>query len=164
MRLRSRLLIGAIAGMAGTIAMTATMRRLHKQLPLKERHPLTPREIVDSALAPPDGPARDLTLAAHFAYGAGCGAVLAAVNPKVGRWSGAAAGGAIWITSYMGWLPAAGLLAPASAHPARRNLVMIGSHFAWGWATAEAIRELGKARDDIFAAGPDRDIPPGRSG
>ena len=48
LKLRSRLLIGGIAGFVGTMAMTAAMRRLHRRLPEKERYPLTPREIVDS--------------------------------------------------------------------------------------------------------------------
>ena len=47
-RLGSRLVIGAIAGFVGTMAMTAAMRRLHRRLPKRERYPLTPREIIDS--------------------------------------------------------------------------------------------------------------------
>ena len=57
----------------------------------------------------------------------------------------------------MGWIPAFGLLEPASRHPLRRNLTMIVAHFAWGWSTAEGIRELGKARATIFAEGPVKD-------
>ena len=155
--LASRLLIGGIAGFVATLAMTSAMRRLHRKLPDSERYPLTPREITDRALAPPREIAPDLTLVAHFAYGAGCGALLAAANPRMGRFSGALAGGGVWLASYMGWIPAFGLLKPATAHPLRRNLVMLGAHFAWGWSTAEGMRELGKARATIFAAGPARD-------
>ena len=155
--LASRLLIGGIAGFVATMAMTSAMRRMHRKLPAEERYPLTPREITEQALAPPPGAAPDLTLAAHFAYGAGCGALLAAANPRMGRFSGALAGGGVWLASYMGWIPAFGLLKPATAHPLRRNLVMLGAHFAWGWSTAEGMRELGKARATIFAAGPARD-------
>ena len=157
--LGTRLAIGAIAGFVATMAMTAAMRRLHARLPAKERYPLPPRELTDRVLAPPAGLAPDLTLAAHFAYGAGCGALLAAVNPRMGRVGGALAGGGIWLASYMGWIPAFGLLAPATEHPRRRSLVMLGAHFAWGWSTAEGMRELGKARTTIFAAGPARDAP-----
>lgn len=155
--LASRLLIGGIAGFVATLAMTSAMRRLHRKLPAEERYPLTPREITDRALAPPREIAPDLTLAAHFAYGAGCGALLAAANPRMGRLSGALAGGGVWLASYMGWIPAFGLLRPATAHPLRRNLVMLGAHFAWGWSTAEGMRELRKARATIFAAGPAHD-------
>jgi hypothetical protein len=157
LKLASRLLIGGIAGFVATLAMTAAMRRMHAGLPADERYPLTPRELTDRALAPPPEAAPDLTLAAHFAYGAGCGALLGAANPRMSRVAGALAGGGVWLASYMGWIPAFGLLKPATAHPLRRNLVMLGAHFAWGWSTAGGMRELGRARATIFAAGPARD-------
>lgn len=158
--LASRLVIGGIAGFVATMAMTAAMRRLHAKLPAKERYPLTPREIVDSTIAPSARIAPDLTLAAHFAYGAACGALLAAAGPRIGRAGGAMAGAGIWLASYMGWVPAVGALRPATRHPLRRNLVMLSAHFAWGWSTAEGIRELSAARATIFAAGPQPDRPP----
>jgi hypothetical protein len=157
--LGSRLVIGAIAGFVATMAMTAAMRRLHRQLPAKERYPLTPREITDAVLDPPPAISPDVTLVAHFAYGAGCGALIAAADPKIGRVGGALAGGAVWLTSYMGWLPALDVLTPATGHPMRRNAVMIAAHFAWGWSTAEGIRELSAARATIFGEGPDKDVP-----
>ena len=157
MKLGSRLLVGAIAGLVGTMAMTSAMRRLHRRLPPRRRYPLPPREIVDVLAGPPGEAAKDLTIVAHFAYGAGCGALLGALNPRMKPLSGAAAGGAIWLASYMGWIPAAGILRPATGHPAPRNALMVAAHFAWGWSTAEAMRELVRARDTVFAQGPDRD-------
>jgi len=157
--LGARLVIGGIAGFVATMAMTSAMRRLHRRLPAKERYPLTPREIVDAAVAPPPKVAPDLTLVAHFVYGAGCGALIAAANPRPGRLGGAAAGGAVWLTSYMGWIPALGLLKPATRHPLRRDALMLGVHFVWGWAAAEAMNELADARATIFAAGPEPDRP-----
>jgi uncharacterized membrane protein YagU involved in acid resistance len=164
LKLRSRLLIGGIAGFVGTLAMTAAMRRLHRRLPEKERYPLTPREIVDSGseqldLPLPSEAAKDVTTAAHFAYGAACGAIIAAMNPNPKKRTGAAAGVAVWLASYMGWIPAVGTLEPATKHPARRNLLMIGVHLVWGAATAAAMRELRDAREEIFGDGPDRDAP-----
>jgi uncharacterized membrane protein YagU involved in acid resistance len=153
----ARLAIGGIAGFVATMAMTTAMRRLHKKLPGKERYPLPPREIVDATLDPPAAAAPDLTLIAHFAYGAGCGALLAAANPRIGKVSGALAGGGIWLASYMGWIPAFGLLEPATRHPMRRNAAMLGAHFVWGWSASEAMRELSAARATIFATGPDKD-------
>lgn len=155
--LGTRLVIGGIAGFVATMAMTSAMRRLHKRLPARERYPLTPRKIVDTTLDPPQAAAPDLTLIAHFAYGAGCGALLGAANPRIGRVGGALAGGGVWLASYMGWIPAFGVLKPATGHPLRRNAVMLGAHFVWGWSTSEAIRELTAARETIFAAGPDKD-------
>jgi uncharacterized membrane protein YagU involved in acid resistance len=161
----SRLLIGGIAGFVGTMAMTAAMRRMHGRLPRKERYPLTPREIVDSTAAKagailPDEAAKDITTAAHFAYGAAMGALIAAMNPKPSKPTGALAGAAIWLASYMGWIPAVGLLEPATRHPPRRNALMIGSHLVWGWWTAAAMRELRLARETMLASGTDKDAPP----
>ncbi len=163
-RLASRLAIGAIAGFVGTMAMTAAMRRLHKRLPEKERYPLTPREIVDAGAAQLGAPladetAKDVATAAHFLYGAAMGAVVSALNPDPSRKAGMLAGTAVWVASYMGWIPAVGTLEPATRHPARRNALMIGAHVVWGASTAAAIRELRLARETIFAAGEDRDAP-----
>jgi uncharacterized membrane protein YagU involved in acid resistance len=164
LKLGTKLLIGGIAGFVGTMAMTAAMRRMHRRLPARERYPLTPREIVDSGarqLGAPlaDAAARDVTLAAHFAYGALVGALIAAMNPDPKKRTGAAAGFAVWVASYMGWIPAVGNLEPATRHPARRNALMIGAHLVWGAATAAALREIRLARETIFAKGPDRDAP-----
>ncbi len=164
-RLRSRMLIGAIAGFAGTLVMTAAMSRLHRRLPGKERYPLTPREIVDSSseqlgVALSDEAAIDATTAAHFLYGAATGSVLGAANVRIGPATGAMAGVAVWVASYLGWIPGAGILKPATAHPPRRNLLMIAAHMVWGAATARAMRELVLARETMLAAGEDRDAPP----
>ena len=163
-KLATRLLIGGIAGFVGTMAMTSAMRRMHRRLPAEERYPLTPREIIDSGasqLGAPlaEGPAKDVTLAAHFAYGALTGAMLAAMNPDPKKKTGAAYGAAVWLASYMGWIPAVGTLKPATKHPARRNALMIVAHLVWGASTAAAIRELRLARETILADGPDRDAP-----
>ena len=166
-RLASRLVVGAIAGVVGTMAMTAAMRRLHRRLPEKERYPLTPREIVDSMGAQLGRPladenARDVATAAHFLYGAAVGALISAMNPDPSKRGGALAGAAVWLASYMGWIPAVGTLEPATRHPARRNALMIGVHLVWGSTTAAAIRELRLARETIFAEGEDKDAPGAR--
>ena len=164
LKLGSRLLIGGIAGFVGTMAMTGAMRRMHARLPEKERYPLTPREIVDSGskqfgVALTDEAAKDVTTLSHFLYGAAMGAMIAAANPDPKKRTGAAAGVAVWLASYMGWIPAVGTLEPATEHPVRRNALMIAAHLVWGSATAAAIRELRLARETILADGPDKDAP-----
>ena len=164
-KLSSRLLIGAIAGFVGTMAMTAAMRRMHEKLPPRESYPLTPREIVDSATEQAGVPlsgeaAKDVTTAAHFAYGAASGALLGAANVMLGPVSGAMGGIGIWLGSYLGWIPSANVLKPATDHPPRRNLLMLAAHVVWGVATAKAMRELVAARESILEDGPDKDAPP----
>jgi uncharacterized membrane protein YagU involved in acid resistance len=164
LKLSSRLVIGAIAGFVGTMAMTSAMRRLHARLPEGERYPLTPREITDSVAQAAGAElsnetAKDITTAAHFAYGAAMGALISAMNPDPSKKTGAAAGVAVWLASYLGWIPAMNVLEPAMRHPARRNLLMIGVHLVWGTATASAMRELRVARGTILESGPDKDVP-----
>lgn len=161
LKLGSRLLIGGIAGFVGTLAMTAAMRRMHEQLPPRERYPLPPREIIDSVTEESlsDERAKDVTTAAHFAYGAASGALLGVANVMLGPVSGGLAGVGVWLGSYMGWIPGARVLKPATEHPPRRNLVMLGAHVVWGVATARAMRELVAAREAMIAEGPDKDAP-----
>ena len=163
LKLRGRLLIGALAGIAGTFVMTAAMSRLHRRLPEAERYPLTPREIVDSVAGKADASlsdeaALDLTTAGHFAYGAACGSLIAAANPRIGPFTGALAGAGVWAASYLGWIPGVGILKPATLHPRRRNALMIGVHLLWGAAASLAMRELLLARETMMADGPDKDV------
>ncbi len=142
--------------------MTAAMRRMHERLPEKERYPLTPREIIDStadkvSVPLPNETAKDVTTAAHFLYGAASGALLGAANIALGPVSGGVAGVTIWLGSYMGWIPGAGILKPATEHPGRRNALMIAAHVVWGVTTARAMREIAEARETILERGPDED-------
>jgi len=155
--LAGRLVSGALAGIVATLPMTGAMRRLHRGLETEDRYPLPPREIIGSA-APGlrRASAPDITIAAHFAYGAACGAGLAAVAPKPRLAAGVAGGLGIWVASYLGWIPAFGILRAATRHPAPRNRLMILSHLMWGAAYAVAQSEIVKSRA-IFSGGPLRD-------
>lgn len=157
--LSSRLLNGAISGIAATVTMTAAMNRLHSRLPPGERYPLPPREITEPVL-PADSAektTKDSAAAAHHGYGAATGALIAAAAPDIGAARGAIAGVAVWAASYFGWIPASGLLSPAHHHPLRRNLLMIAAHLVWGSVTALSLRELERARETALRAGPLKD-------
>ncbi len=157
--LLSRMIRGALAGTVATLPMTAAMNRLHRRLDKEDRYPLPPREIVGS-VAPglPEDRARDASVVAHFAYGALCGAAIAAVERRPSQPSGIAAGVGIWLASYLGWIPAMKIFNPADDHPAPRNAAMILAHVAWGSAYALAQAELLKS-DAIFKDGPLKDVP-----
>lgn len=117
----ARLAIGGIAGLAATFALTSTARRL---------------------LPKASAPAGDLLdLVAPFAFGAIAGALLAAVDRRPGRITGAMTGGGLWLAGEIGLLPAV-TIGPARGRPARRAVAMLAGHLAWGWSAAEAIREL----------------------
>ena len=142
----NRILLGALAGLAATAPMTLAMKLMHEQLPREERYPLPPRQVTEG-VAEKAGVNEHLdeeeraaaTWASHFAYGAACGALYGALPGEgVDRrpvLAGVGFGLAVWAGSYLGWLPAAGIIAPATEHPARRNALMIAAHVVWG-ATA----------------------------
>ena len=147
-----------IGGIVATGPMTVAMILLHRRLPLSERYPLPPREItmklarktgVDAEL---DAPARSaLTMVSHFAYGAAAGALYTtALNgrhdplPK-----GLLFGLFVWTASYLGWLPAAGILSPATEHPARRNGLMIAAHAVWGVVLGAFVSLLAEESESV---------------
>lgn len=149
-RLVDKALLGALAGVAATMAMTAVMRRLHTALPPDERYPLPPREIIERSVPPTDEEdARYRTLVAHFAFGGFTGALFALLPQARGH--GAAYGLGVWAISYLGWIPAARILAPASDHPLRRNLLMIAAHVVWGLTLSKSLQEMKIAADSVFA-------------
>jgi uncharacterized membrane protein YagU involved in acid resistance len=146
------LVIGALAGLAATVPMTLVMQQMHQQLPARERYPLPPSEIVEE-LTDQAGVEDQidqsehmaLTLLAHFGYGAATGALYAplahAFHPPA-MLGGAAFGLVVWGTSYLGLLPALGILRPATEHPARRNALMIGAHVVWGATLGLVVEQL----------------------
>ena len=149
---------GALAGLVATMAMTAAMRRLHGHLPVDEKYPLPPREIVDRvARVDNEAAARASTMISHFGFGAAAGALFAL--PFAQRLGGPAYGLGVWAVSYLGWIPALGILAPATRHPARRNLLMLVVHLVWGLALALSFKEL-EAADDAFGRAPGDVRPP----
>lgn len=164
-----RLLLGGIAGVAGTVAMTAVMRRLAQYLPLEVQYTLPPRELVERTMpaqqrAGSEAGRETLTVLAHSAYGALAGSLLALQPAARSPAAGAAYGVLVWGASYLGWIPALRILAPATRHPTARNLMMIGAHLVWGATTAAALHELRAARTELFANGaPVPDAPRNRN-
>lgn len=161
-----RLLTWALGGLAGTAAMTVAMRRMHGRLADAERYPLPPREIIESIATSArtygragEGELQDLTLGAHFAYGAATGALYAVVRPSDGVAAGAGYGLLVWAASYLGWIPGLTILEPATRHPLRRNGLMLAAHLVWGATTALTIRELQRAEAEVFAGRAAPDAP-----
>ena len=143
------LLSGALAGFFAAIPMALVMAGLNEILPTRKRAwyqkwiPLPPRQITNR-MAKRFGVPRatragnrlePATWLAHLGYGAAAASVFPLATrslpiPAVLRGLLFALG--VWAASYLGWLPAANILPPATEQPARRNIVMIISHLVWG--------------------------------
>jgi len=141
-----RWLHGAIAGGVATAPMTVAMELMHRFLPAREQYPLPP-SLITAELAKEVKIDRQLdqhqhvalTLLNHFGYGAAAGALYAPLADALGptlplpaALRGIAFGCIVWAVSYLGLLPALGILRPATDHPARRTLLMIAAHLVWG--------------------------------
>ena len=147
-----KLLSGAAAGCIATLPMSVSMLIGWGLLPKREKYHLPPRMIteeiservrIEQHLG--ENELIGLTIFSHFGYGALSGAVYALFEQGVPMHSslkGALSGVAIWMGSYLGWLPAMGILSPATRHPWRRNLMMIIAHVIWGVTLGEVTRKL----------------------
>ena len=156
--LKYPLVIGSIAGFLATAPMTAVMKEIHRWPP-REEQPLPPRQItmrlakVVGVRKRLDKPAERTaaTMASHFGYGALAGSLyepFARSVPGHSAVKGAAFGVIVWTLSYLGWIPASGVLRPATQHPARRNALMIVAHLVWGAATGVLTEKMEQARQD----------------
>lgn len=141
-----KILRGALVGAVATLPMSLMMWLLERNIEKKDDvRDLPPNRIAEEVVeaAGLDGQLdredQDrLSLAAHFAYGAACGAVYSAtVARRTGlplAVEGAVFALGVWGVSYLGWLPAANLYPSATDDSPQRNTTMIGSHVVWGTA------------------------------
>jgi hypothetical protein len=119
--LGARLAIGGIAGLVATLALVSTVRRLG------------PRDDRPSANA--------LAIIAPYAFGAACGALLAAAGSRPSRITGALAGGGFWLAGEVGLLPKVSII-PVRGQKVRHAAALLAGHLAWGWSAASAMREV----------------------
>jgi putative membrane protein len=147
-----KLLMGAAAGFIATAPMSLSMLVGWTLLPRREKYPLPPRLITEEITERvgiedklTENELVGLTIFSHFGYGALFGSIYALFSgrlPVHSSLKGGLAGLAVWVGSYLGWLPAIGILRPATRHPWRRNLMMILAHLVWGVTLGEITRKL----------------------
>ena len=153
----NRLLAGTISGFVATFPMTLVMQVLHRW-PHRERDALPPQQITEE-LAERAGIMKHLNepeleaavLANHFGFGAAGGAGYAAALGKVDLppvLKGTIWGMAVWLVSYLGWIPAANILPPATEATRQRNVLMIVAHLVWGISLAYLTDRLVGANED----------------
>jgi hypothetical protein len=151
-----RLLAGAVGGVAATAPMSAVMIALRGASRAARAQDLPPKQVtlglaqrggVHHHVQPRENAA---TTASHFGYGGAVGALypyLGGRLPGPTLLKGALFGLGVWAASYLGWVPAARILVPATREPAGRNAMMIGSHLVWGAATALISERLLRGRE-----------------
>ena len=161
-RILLKSLVGALGGVSATGPMTIGMVWLHRLLPPKHRYSLPPREITMNLMEAlgihkklgPDARAA-LTLINHFGYGAA-----AAILYSLAAWrvpapalvKGPFFGALVWLVSYLGLLPALGVLDPATKHPQSRNALMFVVHIVWGLFVGVFVDTLLSEKKRLFGA------------
>lgn len=144
---------GTISGLAATAPMTAVMTAAHRHLPWQDQYSLPPHRITMEMLRRTVGeePSKRshrnrLTLLAHLGYGAAAGGIygLCSKEDSAGQAlvKGMGFGMAVWVLSYLGWLPLANMPAAAKDESRGRNAMMLAAHLAWGASTGLLTREL----------------------
>jgi uncharacterized membrane protein YagU involved in acid resistance len=152
----NRMIAGALAGLTATAPMTLAMKAMHKSLPPNEQYPLAP-SLITEKVAEEAGVAEQmdekehkrLTWLAHYAFGAASGALYAPLASKLRTppiVTGVLYGLTVWGGSYLGLLPAAGILRPVTEHPPRRTALMIAAHVVWGAVTGAIVGRIGNSR------------------
>lgn len=73
----------------------------------------------------------------HLAFGAGAGAVFEPARralrlPVPAALQGAVFGTAVWAVSYMGWVPALGIMPPPERDRPGRPAIMLAAHWVYG--------------------------------
>jgi putative membrane protein len=134
---------GAVSGFVATVPMTAVIGLGDAAGLLRTPPPVQITEnVAERAGEEPDPESPAFTaawLAAHFGYGAACGAIYAAARPHLPRSDLAAGlvfGGAVWAVSYLGLLPALELFPRATEDSPSRQAVMIAAHAVYGVSLA----------------------------
>ena len=137
----SRFLRGAIAGAVATAPMSAVMIGA-KQFGLMGEMPpekITANFLKRTPISPSEEHQDSLATALHFGFGSAAGALFGVIAPKrlIARIPlGMTYGAAIWGVSYMGWIPAFGIMPHAARDRRDRQMVMLAGHLVYGTALA----------------------------
>lgn len=150
-----RMVRGGLAGLAATAPMTAVIAvgRVCGWLYTPPPVQIT-ANVAEQAGEDPDErslPFQASWLAAHFGYGAACGAIYAGLRPALPRsdvLAGLLFGGAVWGVSYLGLMPVMRLYPPAEVDSRRRQAVMIAAHAVFGSSLAQFERIMAGSRAD----------------
>ena len=143
---------GALAGLAGTVAMSAVMLAARKTGLLGK---MPPERITEAGLRvlhvkTSERAENALATVAHLGYGVGVGALFSVATgtaklPVPGPVAGALFGLLVWGVSYAGWIPALGIMPPPHRDRRQRQATMVVAHLVYG-STLGALSGRGGTR------------------
>jgi hypothetical protein len=150
-----RLCEGGVAGALATLLMSAVVWGCRR---LGIYHQKPPPETISERLlgrigirhAVPKRWRRVLTAMQHTGFGAGGGALyglLARIVPP-GAPTGTLFGLLIWLVSYKGWVPAAGLMPPPEGDERGRQVTMVAAHVVYGASLGVAVQQRERRHED----------------
>ncbi len=149
----NRVLRGALAGVVATVPMSALMMGA-KRFGLVGGMPpekITAHFLESSGIHPTETQQDAAATVLHFGFGSAAGAVFGAVAPRrlIARVPlGMAYGAAIWGVSYMGWIPAFGIMPHAARDRRDRQMVMLAAHLVYGTALALMVGRRASPADE----------------
>jgi fatty acid desaturase len=146
---------GASVGVAATLGMSAVMMA-GQRFGLTGRHP--PEEIVDRSAERLTGHRLEEQHAdaagaiAHLAFGAAAGAMFAIgwgkLHPAIpASLAGVGYATGIWSASYLGWVPALGLMPPAEQDDRSRQTVLLVAHWVYGVILGTVVERLTQSEE-----------------
>ncbi|MFD1932472.1 MULTISPECIES: hypothetical protein [Nonomuraea] len=139
---------GAFAGATATTAMSTVMLAGDKAGLMREQPPKhVVRALLPGRSHRPKAGEKPMAALAHYAFGAGAGAVLALLTRGRGAPLpvGVAYGLAIWLASYEGWVPALTPMPPIHRDEPGRALVMGLAHVVFGSVLATSLHRRAAA-------------------
>jgi hypothetical protein len=134
------ILDGGLGGAVGTVGMSALMLAAGKAGLLGEHPPDTiAGAALDAVGIHGQGEEQQdaLAILLHFGFGIGTGALFGLLHRRVpvrvnATLHGVIFGSIVWATSYQGWIPALGIMPPASEDRPDRPRVMLVAHWVYG--------------------------------
>jgi uncharacterized membrane protein YagU involved in acid resistance len=146
MSIALRALRGARAGLTATTTMSAVMGLAEKTHLLGEPPPKKITRAAMRRVAPAiahDEPALDVaSWLGHYGFGVSMGALYAVAHGsrRPSLVSGLLFGSAVWAVSYMGWVPAMGIMSPPRSDRPGRPEAMLLAHLVYGATLARSLR------------------------
>ena len=127
----TRILYGSLAGAVATVPMSAVMLAGDRLVGRQPPEAIVRRALEAAPVDVPEAAVGPLALVTHLGFGALLGAVSALV-PGRGPAKGVALALVAYAASYQGWVPALGVLPPASRDHPGRPAVMVVAHVVYG--------------------------------